>query len=67
MGEPMSRSAFQEHYDELTREINALTGELADADARKRLASAQRRIDILYRTPFGDGPREQRCEYLRQR
>ena len=46
----MSRSAFQEHYDELTREINALTGELADADARKRLASVQRRIDILYRT-----------------
>ena len=46
----MSRSAFQEHYDELTREINALTGELADAAARKRLASVQRRIDILYRT-----------------
>jgi PAS domain-containing protein len=46
----MSRSACQEHYDELTREINALMGELADADARKRLASVQRRIDILYRT-----------------
>ena len=45
----MSRSAFREHYDELTREINALTGELADADARKRLASVRRRIDILYR------------------
>ena len=45
----MSRSPFREHYDELTREINALTGELADADARERLASVRRRIDILYR------------------
>ena len=45
----MSRSAFEEHYAELTREINAVAEEVADEDARKRLAGLQLRIDILYR------------------
>ena len=46
----MSQTEFEEHYTALTREINALEADLANAEACKRLADVRRRIETLYET-----------------
>src|SRR6202047_5420830 len=46
----MSQTEFEEHYTALTREINALEADLANAEAGKRLADVRRRIEPLYET-----------------
>lgn len=46
----MSQPEFEEHYVELTREINALEADLANLEALKRLADVRRRIETLYET-----------------
>ena len=46
----MSQPKFEEHYTELTREVNALEAEVANSDARKHLADVRRRIETLYET-----------------
>jgi PAS domain S-box-containing protein len=46
----MSQPEFEEHYAELTREINVLEAELANPDARKHLADVRRRIETLCET-----------------
>jgi PAS domain S-box-containing protein len=46
----MSQSEVEEHYLELTREIDVLEAELANSDARTRFADVRRRIETLYET-----------------
>jgi PAS domain S-box-containing protein len=46
----MSQPEFEEHYAELTREINALEAELANSDTRKHLVDVRRRIETLCET-----------------
>ena len=46
----MSRSEVEEHYVELTREIDALEAELPNSQARGHIADVRRRIESLYET-----------------
>jgi PAS domain S-box-containing protein len=46
----MSRSEVEEHYVELTREIDALAAELPNSRARRHIADVRRRIETLYET-----------------
>jgi PAS domain S-box-containing protein len=46
----MPRTEVEEHYGELTREIDALEAELPDSQARRRIADVRRRIETLYET-----------------
>src|ERR1700727_2250016 len=46
----MSQSEVEAHHLELTREIDVLEAELANSDARARLADIKRRIETLYET-----------------
>jgi PAS domain S-box-containing protein len=46
----MSQPEFEEHYAELTREINALEADLAGMEARKNFAGVRQRIATLYET-----------------
>src|SRR5215475_11225413 len=46
----MSQSELEEHYVELTHEINALEADLANSEARKHLVDVRRRIETLYET-----------------
>jgi PAS domain S-box-containing protein len=46
----MSRSEVEEHYVELTREIDALEAELPNSRARRHIADVRRRIETLYET-----------------
>ena len=46
----MSQPEFEEHYAELTREINALEADLAGMEARKHFAGVRERIATLYET-----------------
>jgi PAS domain S-box-containing protein len=46
----MSQPEFEEHYAELTREINALEADLASMEARKNFAGVRQRIATLYET-----------------
>jgi PAS domain S-box-containing protein len=46
----MSRSEVEEHYVELTREIDVLEAELPNSQARRHIADVRRRIETLYET-----------------
>ena len=46
----MSRSAFEEHYGELVRDLNALEAQLANSEMRKQFADVEQRIEVLYET-----------------
>jgi len=46
----MPQSEVEEHHLELTREIDLLEAQLANSDARTRLADIKRRIETLYET-----------------
>ena len=46
----MSRSEVEEHYVELTREIDALEAEFPNSQARRHIANVRRRIETLYET-----------------
>jgi PAS domain S-box-containing protein len=46
----MPRTEVEEHYVELTREIDALEAELPNSQARRRIADVRRRIETLYET-----------------
>jgi PAS domain S-box-containing protein len=46
----MAQSEVEAHHLELTREIDVLEAELANSDARARLADIKRRIETLYET-----------------
>jgi PAS domain S-box-containing protein len=46
----MSRSEFEEHYAELTREINAVEAKLANSEVLKQFTEVKRRVEILYET-----------------
>jgi PAS domain S-box-containing protein len=46
----MSRTEVEEHYLELTREIDALEAELPNSQARRHIADVRRRIETLYET-----------------
>src|ERR1700687_5085293 len=46
----MPLTEVEEHYVELTREIDALKAELPNLQARRQLADVRRRIDTLYET-----------------
>jgi PAS domain S-box-containing protein len=46
----MPRTEVEEHYVELTREIDALEAELPNSQARGRIADVRRRIETLYET-----------------
>jgi PAS domain S-box-containing protein len=46
----MPRTEVEEHYVELTREIDALEAELPNSQARGRMADVRRRIETLYET-----------------
>jgi PAS domain S-box-containing protein len=46
----MPLTEVEEHYVELTREIDALEAELPNSQARRRFADVRRRIDTLYET-----------------
>jgi PAS domain S-box-containing protein len=46
----MPLTEVEEHYVELTREIDALEAELLNSQARRRFADVRRRIDTLYET-----------------
>jgi PAS domain S-box-containing protein len=46
----MPRTEVEEHYAELTREIDALEAELPNSQARGRIADVRRRIETLYET-----------------
>src|SRR6195256_5380258 len=44
----MPRTEVEEHYVELTREIDALEAELPNSQARRHIADVRRRIETLY-------------------
>jgi PAS domain S-box-containing protein len=44
----MPRTNVEEHYGELTREIDAIEAELPNSQARRRIADVRRRIETLY-------------------
>ena len=44
----MPRTDVEEHYGELTREIDAIEAELPNSQARGRIADVRRRIETLY-------------------
>jgi PAS domain S-box-containing protein len=44
----MPRTDVEEHYGELTREIDAIEAELPNSQARRRIADVRRRIETLY-------------------
>jgi PAS domain S-box-containing protein len=46
----MLRTEVEEHYAELTREIDALEAELPSSQARRHIADVRRRIETLYET-----------------
>jgi PAS domain S-box-containing protein len=46
----MPLTEVEEHYVELTREIDALEAELPNPQARRRFADVRRRIETLYQT-----------------
>jgi PAS domain S-box-containing protein len=46
----MPRTEIEEHYVELTREIDALDAELTNSQARRHIADVRRRIETLYET-----------------
>jgi PAS domain S-box-containing protein len=46
----MPLTEVEEHYVELTREIDALEAELPNSHARRQFADVRRRIDTLYET-----------------
>src|SRR5450631_4561472 len=46
----MPLTEVEEHYVELTREIDALEAELTNSHARRQFADVRRRIDTLYET-----------------
>jgi PAS domain S-box-containing protein len=46
----MPLTEVEEHYVELTREIDALEAELPNSQARRQFADVRRRIDTLYET-----------------
>jgi PAS domain S-box-containing protein len=46
----MPLTEVEEHYVELTREIDALEAELSSLQARRQFADVRRRIDTLYET-----------------
>jgi PAS domain S-box-containing protein len=46
----MPLTGVEEHYVELTREIDALEAELPNSQARRQLADVRRRIETLYET-----------------
>src|SRR6202043_1779833 len=46
----MPRTEVEEHYVELTREIDALEAELPNSQARRQFADVRRRIETLYET-----------------
>jgi PAS domain S-box-containing protein len=46
----MPLTEVEEHYVELTREIDALEAELTSSQARRQFADVRRRIDTLYET-----------------
>jgi PAS domain S-box-containing protein len=46
----MPRTEVEEHYVELTREIDTLEAELPNSPARKHIADVRRRIETLYET-----------------
>jgi PAS domain S-box-containing protein len=46
----MPRTEVEEHYVELTREIDALEAELPNSHARRHFADFRRRIETLYET-----------------
>jgi PAS domain S-box-containing protein len=46
----MPLTEVEEHYVELTREIDALEAELLNSQARRQFADVRRRIDTLYET-----------------
>ena len=46
----MPRTEVEEHYVELTREIDALEAELPNSRARRHIADVRRRIETLYET-----------------
>src|SRR3977135_72486 len=48
VGSPMPRTEVEEHYAELTREIDALEAELPNSQARSHIADVRRRIETLY-------------------
>src|SRR5258708_7024038 len=50
LGNPMPRTEVEEHYAELTREIDALEAELPNSQARGHIADVRRRIETLYET-----------------
>jgi PAS domain S-box-containing protein len=44
----MPRTDVEEHYVELTREIDAIEAEIPNSQARRRIADVRRRIETLY-------------------
>src|ERR1700724_700995 len=50
VGNRMSQAEVEEHFVELTREIDALEAELQNLQARRQLADVRRRIETLYET-----------------
>src|ERR1700674_118662 len=46
----MPRTEVEEHYVELTREIDALEAGLPNSQARRHIADVRRRIETLYET-----------------
>src|SRR6267154_3124918 len=50
VGNPMPLTEVEEHYVELTREIDALEAELPNPRARRQIADVRRRIETLYET-----------------
>jgi PAS domain S-box-containing protein len=46
----MPRTEVEEHYVELTREIDALEAELPNSQARRHIADVRRQIETLYET-----------------
>jgi PAS domain S-box-containing protein len=46
----MPRTEVEEHYLQLTREIDALEAELTDSPARRRINDVRRRIEVLSET-----------------
>src|SRR5712675_3169942 len=50
VGSPMPRTEVEEHYVELTREIDALEAKLPNSQARERVMDVRRRIEALYET-----------------
>jgi PAS domain S-box-containing protein len=46
----MPQTKVEEHYVELTREIDALEAELPNSQARRHIADIRRRIETLYET-----------------